>query len=602
MKIGVRGQLFATSVAVIVVALVASGLYLRAELKRRLFRSIRTELRTGAKVSREALKKSPGDDITVLDAVADRLGQATETRVTIIAKDGRVLGDSKLTIPQVRAVENHGRRPEVLEAYAKGIGSSHRYSTTLKRKMLYLAVPRPGGGVVRLARPTTEIDAALSRLNVMLLIGSLIGVFIAIVMSLLASHLLSRQLRDLVVTAREMVRVNDDAPSASRAPTNEIGSLAGTLNQMSDELQRAMSKLSEERARLEAVLRSMGEAVISLNQRSRIEFVNPQALHLLGLGEAPIGKTMLETLRDSALQEITAAALGGSAAVTEFVLPDQRTRVQATATPQHGADGCILVFHDVTEVRRLERVRRDFVSNVSHELRTPVSVMRANAETLLQAHGEDPELTRPFLEAILRHADRLARIISDLLDLARLEAGRRQVELAPVNVAAAVAHAAETVNEAAENKHIRLVHNIATTVHVRADQGSLDQILVNLMDNAVKYSPADSSVTVTARADNGTVRVEVADEGPGIPEEHHERVFERFYRVDAGRSRDLGGTGLGLAIVKDLVEGMRGSVGLAANEPVGSVFWLQLPRSEDESGAADSDHGASSIAFRSSSS
>lgn len=576
MKLGVRGQLFATSVAVILVALITSGLYLRAELRERLNHTTQRELEVAARASAEALRDFETTDIARLDAMADRLGKASGARITIIASDGRVLGDSELTVPEVAAVENHGTRPEVLEANKAGIGKTSRYSNTLRRRMLYVAVTLPHGGVVRAALPTKELDAATSRLGVLLLAGGLIGIVMAMLMSLLASHLLSSELRQLVVTARSMVR---DDTSSARAGTNEIGSIAGTLNQMSEELQQALETLAEERERLQAVLEGMGEAVVSLDYRSRIEFVNARALALLNLDDPPIGSTMLETLRDPAVQEITAAALGGNPAVTEFLLPDGTTRVQATATPKRSGQGCIIVAHDVTEVRRLERVRRDFVSNVSHELRTPVSVMRANAETVLQAHGEDPERTRPFLEAIMRHADRLARIISDLLDLARLEAGRRELTQTDILVHDTVLRAIDVVRESARKKSIEVECEIDAGVRVSADQGALDQILVNFIDNAVKYSPADSHVAVRADTRGDTVRIEVADDGPGIPEEHRARVFERFYRVDPGRSRDVGGTGLGLSICRHLAEAMRGKVGVDANQPAGSVFWVELPRS-----------------------
>lgn len=399
-----------------------------------------------------------------------------------------------------------------------------------------------------------------------LLAGGLIALGIALAMSWLASYLITAELRQLVARARTMVPMADDDP-----PRDEIRTIAGSLEVLSEELDRALTKLAAKRTRFSAVLDGMSEAVVALDHRSRIDFVNTRALELLNLDAPPIGDTMFETLRVAELQEATAAAHGGDIATVEFDMPASPLRVLVTATPQRGSKGCVLVFRDVTEIRRLERVRRDFVSNVSHELRTPVSVVRANAETLVDAHGEDPARTQPLVDAIARHADRLSRIIDDLLDLSRLEAGKRTMKLAPTTIREVALHAAELVASD------RVAVDVDAELEALADREALQQVLVNLIDNAVKYSPADTEVTVTARADGDRVRITVADRGPGIAREHRGRVFERFYRVDAGRSREVGGTGLGLSIVKHLAEAMDGTAGLDETES-GSAFWIALGR------------------------
>jgi two-component system phosphate regulon sensor histidine kinase PhoR len=246
--------------------------------------------------------------------------------------------------------------------------------------------------------------------------------------------------------------------------------------------------------------------------------------------------------------------------------------------PQRDGAGCILVLEDVTDLRRLETVRRDFVANVSHELRTPVSVIRANAETLQAGAKDDPAFAGKLIDGLHRNAERLARIIADLLDLSRLEAGQYRIERAPVEVLPAAQQAVAALERNAAAKQVSLQIEVAPELRVTGDAKALDQILVNLIDNAIKYTPASGHVWVRARPLDGTVRIIVADDGPGIAPHHRERIFERFYRIDPGRSREVGGTGLGLSIVKHLVESMDGHVGVDGHEPSGTVFWIELPR------------------------
>jgi two-component system phosphate regulon sensor histidine kinase PhoR len=251
--------------------------------------------------------------------------------------------------------------------------------------------------------------------------------------------------------------------------------------------------------------------------------------------------------------------------------------VLARATSLRGRGGVVVVMHDVTELRRLETVRRDFVANVSHELRTPVSVIRANAETLLDGGLEDAGRARGFVESLLRHAERLSGLVSDLLDIARIEAGRVNLDPKPLQLADVILRAAQTVEPNAQRKSIAVRSEVLPDLTIVADVRALEHVVLNLLDNAVKYTPAGGHVVVRARTEGRTVRVEVRDDGPGIEPRHRARIFERFYRVDPGRSRDMGGTGLGLSIVKNLTESMGGRVGVEPASPRGSIFWFTLP-------------------------
>ena len=581
MSLGVRGRLFVVSVALILVVGLTSGAYLENQLRRLLVARIEAELHRHALTGRELFRSLPDSSTpATVDPLADRLGQAASTRVTVIAQDGTVLGDSALTVEQVRRLDNHGSRPEVVAALASGRGVARRFSAALRTDMLYVAVPlarADGLAVVRTATPLNEIEPVVNQLRLLLGVAGLLGLAIAVFMSGLASHFLSRTLRSLVQRASAMA-AGARQQRIAVATTDEIGGLAGSLNRMAEDLEQAVTTLATERDRFAAVLEGLADAILALDAEQRIILVNRAALTLLDLTEPPLGRTLLETIRVPVLHDLVAQAQGGTPAATEFDLPTATTRrVLASATPQPATGGSVIVLHDVTELRRLETIRRDFVTNVSHELRTPVSVIRANAETLLLSALENEAETREFLEALLRQADRLARIVADLLELAQIEADQYQLHLEPVLIAPAVQRALEVVDQDRKAKGLSLDLAVAPDLSAQADANALDQIILNLLDNAVKYMLADGHLSIRGSVQPGHVRIEVADNGPGIALHHRDRIFERFYRVDTGRSREQGGTGLGLAIVKHLALAMHGEVGMAAATPRGSIFWVTLP-------------------------
>ena len=569
------------SVALILVVGLTSGAYLENQLRRLLVARIEAELHRHALTGRELFRSLPDSSTpATVDPLADRLGQAASTRVTVIAQDGTVLGDSALTVEQVRRLDDHGSRPEVVAALASGRGVARRFSAALRTDMLYVAVPlarADGLAVVRTATPLNEIEPVVNQLRLLLGVAGLLGLAIAVFMSGLASHFLSRTLRSLVQHASAMAGGARQQRIAV-ATTDEIGGLAGSLNRMAEDLEQAVTTLATERDRFAAVLEGLADAILALDAEQRIILVNRAALTLLDLTEPPLGRTLLETIRVPVLHDLVAQAQGGTPAATEFDLPTATTRrVLASITPQQLTGGSVIVLHDVTELRRLETIRRDFVTNVSHELRTPVSVIRANAETLLISALENEAETRGFLEALLRQADRLARIVADLLELAQIEADQYQLHLEPVLIAPAVQRALEVVDQDRKAKGLSLDLAVAPDLSAQADANALDQIILNLLDNAVKYMLADGHLSIRGSVQPGHVRIEVADNGPGIALHHRDRIFERFYRVDTGRSREQGGTGLGLAIVKHLALAMHGEVGVEAATPRGSIFWVTLP-------------------------
>ena len=580
MKLALRSKLFWFPVAAILFAIGTGGLYLRYVLRHELESRIEAELLHLARSARELIVAlEPAPTIAAVDPLADRLGRATSARVTIIAADGAVLGDSRLSPARVAAIENHGSRPEVRGALRRQRGLSHRYSTTLEKEMLYLALPFEtprGRGAVRVAMPLGQVDHAMSQLHWLLLVTALLALGLVVIISALFSRDFGRTLRRLVSSVRRL----SEQPGAKLLPVparDELGSLIGSVNLVAGELERLVANLAAERDRFQAVLEGLGEGVLALDGDGRVTHVNSAALHLLELKEAPLGRTLHEAVRAPALHELVERAAPGRTETQELELPlDPPRRLLGRVTRQRRG-GIVVVFHDLTELRRLETVRKDFVANVSHELRTPVSVILANTETLLDGALDDREQAAQFLVALRRNAERLSTLISDLLALSRIDAGKVPLELGPLSLTELVGRAVDACALAARQKELTLGSEVTDpTLEVVADEQALQQVLYNLLDNAVKYTQPGGQIVVRARADSARVRLEVCDNGPGIEPRHRDRIFERFYRVDNGRSREMGGTGLGLAIVKNLVEAMGGEVGVESAAPRGSVFWIAL--------------------------
>jgi two-component system phosphate regulon sensor histidine kinase PhoR len=576
-KLGVRSKLFAASLVLVLASIIAAGLFLESELRRRLEHNVELELARIARASREIVAVAGvATGVPSMSELADRLGEATGARITIIDRAGTVVGDSDVADRDLAGLDNHAGRPEIREALATGAGTSKRWSSTVDSDLMYVALvlgPDHPGWVVRVARPLQEIDAAIRRLRKQIAVACLIGLLAAVLMSALASHWMVRALRALAETARAVAR-GEARGRVDVASHDEIGRLAGSVNELAANVEATVAALAAERSRLETVLEGMSDAVVALDANRDVTLMNSAALKMLRLRKTPVGRSFVDLIRVPAVHELLAAV--PSAGIAEFELDGQR-RILARVTPNRGAEGTVIVMQNVTALRKLETIRRDFVANVSHELRTPVSIVQANTETLLEGALDDPAQARRLLEALHRNAARMARLIADLLDLSRLEAGRHELASEAVSIRTAAERAVDAIGRTAQTKSTAVEIDAPAELAARADTKALDQVLVNLLENAVKYSPERSHVVLSAREHAGGVRIEVRDDGPGIPEAHHERIFERFYRVDPGRSQDMGGTGLGLSIVKHLVEGMDGSIGMTSADPNGCVFWVELP-------------------------
>jgi two-component system phosphate regulon sensor histidine kinase PhoR len=589
--LGIRGKLFVTSLVLMLAVGGASLLVLERGLGGFLRVRLATDVTRRLSIAKSWIEHSRHpraagalDD----DALADSLGMAFDATVTIFDEHGKVIGDSEHDPSQLGVLGSASEQPEVRAALTSlRAGKEPPAIQPVERcRVLYAAAAfqRSGDiglepwrqGVVRLAVSTIDVEGVLDRLRFFLLLTALAGIAVAFLMSGLASSWASRELVSLVQNAGALA--TGGRSRLEIASGDELGSLAGSFNKLAERIERTLAELAGERDRFEAILGHMAEAVIALDSDDRVQLANRAALELLEVPEVVLGQPVVDLVRAPPFADLLPKIRAQGKASTELTVGKMGNRqVLARGSRLEATSGIVLVMLDVTEMRRLEAVRRDFVANVSHELRTPISIIRANAETLLDGALTDPERGPGFAHAIMRSAERLGRIVSDLLDLSRIESGQLQARLRPLPIAEVAVRVVDSLQIQARARSITLTQNVPEDLEPLCDEDALEQILTNLVENAIKYTPEGSHVDVSAAAEGGRVRIDVRDDGPGIEPRHRPRVFERFYRVDPGRSRDMGGTGLGLSIVKHLVEAQQGTVELLDHEPQGSVFrvWLR---------------------------
>lgn len=524
-----------------------------------------------------------GADPAETNKMAHEIAADAGARITIILPDGRVIADSE---EDPARMENHGARDEIKSAIGGRIGHALRFSHTLNTDMLYLAVPIEQGGrviaVIRAARALSEIQAREASIRRTLWRGCLAGALLAGLVSLYLARRISRPI-ERIRRAAERYAAGDYSNRIYMTRPPEYVELAKSMNRMAREMDRRLHEITRQRNEREAILAGMREGLIAVDQDERIVLMNPAAEEMLGIGAAEAtGRLVQEELRNVELQQFVTRALAGEAASAETLLhwPGGKM-VQAGASPLTGEDGArtglLLVLNDVTRLNRLENLRREFVANVSHELRTPITSIKGFIETLRDGALSDPEAGPRFLEIIARQADRLNAIIEDLLALSRIEreAERDAIEISACEIKPLIEHTVQQFAPQAASKEMRIELDCPKGMSVRANAQLLEQALSNLIDNAIKYSQPGKSVRVVARAGE-RVSISVIDQGVGIPPEHLQRIFERFYRVDPARSREAGGTGLGLAIVKHIVQAHGGQVAVESRQGVGSTFTITI--------------------------
>ena len=509
------------------------------------------------------------------DSIADAAGAALGYRVTLVDSTGRVAGDSEFGGAALAALENHRLRPEVAAALAGRVGTATRVSPSAGDEELYAAVPH-ALGVVRVSIGTARVERIVDGVVRDVLVAALLASVGAMLLAWLFARSMSRpivELRDIAAA----IAGGDLATRPALAAPGELGDLAIALHEMAEQLGRRLSAVREEDARLTAVVETLNEGVLAITSRNLVVRVNDRARHFLHLtAEPPFGADQLP--RSATLRAAIDDALAGAATEpTELQLFGRTLAV--TARPL-ASGGAVVALFDLTAVRRLELVRRDFVANVSHELKTPLTVVRGFAETLRE-EGVPPADQRRFAESIALHAARMQRIVDDLLDLSRIESGRWTPVPEPLDLAPLVAEVFATAQSAADARNVRLEMALEVD-RITCDATALRQVLTNLVENAVRHT-ADGTVSVRAWRTPLGAHVAVRDTGIGIGPEHLPRIFERFYRVDPARARADGGTGLGLAIVKHLAEAHGGRVSAASRPGQGTTIELALP---EEGGSA----------------
>jgi two-component system phosphate regulon sensor histidine kinase PhoR len=525
-------------------------------------------------------------------------GRPAATRITVVDPEGKVICDS---VRDADSMENHGRRPEIATALSGEVGTSQRYSATTNQQMLYAAVPIISGnrivGVLRTSIPGTSLDRNLRNFFWRIALGMLIVLALAIGVALLATRRISRPLEEMTTGALRYAS-GDFSRKISASGGEEVISLAQAMNRMAAELNNRLHKAVSQRNELETVLANMIEGVIAVDREARVLYLNAAAARQFDVspGVAP-GSNILAVVRNMELLRFIQKTLGSNGPV-ESPLVTNRGRGDERLLQLHGAQlvdaekqriGALIVTHDVTRLLRLENLRRDFVANVSHELKTPITSIKGYVETLLSEVEESQPHFREFLGIILKHANRLQAIVDDLLTLSRIEqdSRREEIRLEEASIKGILAEAIEACGAKGADRDIEISLHCPVELRGHVNPPLLEQAVINLLDNAIKYSPPAGVVQVTAEARDEEILIRVIDQGPGIPAEHLPRLFERFYVIDKARSRKLGGTGLGLSIVKHIVQSHRGRIGVESEPGRGSIFTITLPRSPGESPPAD---------------
>jgi two-component system phosphate regulon sensor histidine kinase PhoR len=574
MTFRLHSRLVLWNVLIIGLISVILGYFLDFSLRKDIEQQIETRLLDETVLGAAYLKTDPNKPF---DQQADELGRLLNLRVTIIAHDGNVLGDSEVETSQVAAMENHRLRPEVQAAVRVGTGASVRLSDTVRVQFIYVA-RRLDSYILRLAMPLSAVDALSRDLRAQLALAMLIALALTFGFGYVVFGLISRPLRDIASASKKLAAgdLNQRLPITG---DEEIAALGTSLNSMAQNLNSRMIELLEGKQRLESILQAMRDGVMVLDQNARVILTNDSAVQMLGPTRNLFGKTPLEILRRPELENRVRAVLSGAMPQQLEITTGNGRILQANVAPVPNAageiDSVVTVFHDVTDIRRTETMRRDFVANVSHEFKTPLTSIRGYAETLLSGAKDDSKIAPDFLKTIERNARYLEALVSDLLTLARLEAELpATLELFPLRPV--IDEQIQSRKDVIRDRGLHLTVD-CPSIEVRSDRSRLSAALSNLIDNAINYNSPGGQIRVAAELQNRTLILSMTDTGVGIPSGELLRIFERFYRVDKARARDSGGTGLGLSIVKHAIESQGGTVSVTSRVGSGSTFTIRLP-------------------------
>ena len=587
-SMGVRSRIFLTIFLSLFLSVIATYFITERDLRRGIENQLVNELEKEANLIVENIGNvSSFLSIEESDAAADNLGSIIDSRVTLISNQGEVVGDSSLTIQEISLLDNHLNRSEVVEALKNKRGWSSRYSNTLDSNLLYFAVldentEKPN--VIRVAVPLSSLDSALSSLDLAISLLFIVVFIVSVFASFISSRILYSNIEALDKAASRIIDGAIKKKDIKALPTqrvDEFGNVARTISQISADLKQRIQDIAKQRDQFGNVLNDLGEGILVADNNENIFYSNEQSQIILELQK--LNGRKLQSLNIPAINYLTERAKEKKKADIEFEieLKDKTTRwVLGSMNKSKSTGEFILVLHDISQLRQLNSMRRDFISNLSHELRTPVSVIRANSETLLSGALEDKKEAAVFAKAIMHNSERLSEMVSDLIDLSRIEYGDLKLNIRSIDVNQIIESIVFSMKSILKRKNISIKFDPHQSKSmVEADLNALERIINNFIDNAYKYSPKNSSIQITTESPNDDIKINIIDEGDGIAPKEMNLIFDRFFRTASARASEKSGSGLGLAIVKNLVNSLNGKVGVESNEK-GSTFWFTLPKAK----------------------
>lgn len=521
-------------------------------------------------------------DLNSLKDETDNLAEASQSRITLINSSGVVISDSNIDVDDLDKIDNHSNRPEVIDAQNNGMGWSRRFSDTIQQEMLYFAIVDPSStqqGVIRLAVPYNYFDQAFRSLNTPIILILVVALIASILAGIIAGNYTRENFLELEHAVSKLESGDLKKKTIKSLPTkrvDEIGSVARSLSSISVDLKNQMTLLAKQRNQFGSVLNDLGQGIIVFNEEGTVTFNNDESLNILEIEDLINLNIKDFELKPIKLMFDQAKKKGKYAMEFEIESNMGNKWILAQMNRAKGTKEFILVLHDETQLRDMDSMRRDFVANLSHELRTPVSVIRANSETLLDGALDNSKDARRFTSAILHNSERLTEMVTNLIDLSRIEYGDNQFNLEEIDLKNKVNSVVEAMSNLAAKKKINLKFDYVGDAMVKADHSALEQVLNNLLENSIKYSNTNSEVEIKIRKRDNFYKVSILDTGSGIKEHESTLVFNRFYRTAKARAESKDGSGLGLAIVKHLVNQLGGEVGVMPRKNRGSRFWFTV--------------------------
>jgi len=581
----IRWRIGIPLILLILAMMLVLGIYISSFIQNSYIAELETRLRNEASLISDTLKpqweNNPNNQS--IEALAKHLSVITDARVTIISADGTVLGESE---EDPTKMDNHSTRPEILQAKSNGWGSSTRFSATLGYDMLYVAVPVNQGdqllGFVRLSLPLQQVDESIRHIQLTIVLATLTTSLLVVILAIWIASRTTRPLSDLIRAANQMAAGRLES---RLIPTthDEIGNLTNTFNEMATQLNAQIAASNAERGRIIAVLNTMNDGVIIVDAENNIQLTNPAALAMFNIKESEaVGRSLIEAVRQYQVDELLEQCRKtGKTQSTIIEIPARQQYLQATATPLGKVlpGNTLLLFQNLTRLRRLETIRQDFISNISHELRTPLASLKALTETLQDGALEDPPAAKRFLGRMETEVDAITQMVEELLELSRIESGRVPLKMTPTSPNWLLSEAVERLSLQADRAGLTIEMKCPEDLpKVLADHSRLEQVVVNLLHNAIKFTPSDGNIVLAATLEDKNILFSVKDTGIGIPKDDLTRIFERFYKTD--RARSSGGTGLGLAIARHLVEAHGGKIWAESTGETGSTFYFTIPIAE----------------------